>query len=261
MPTNFQKREKQATQRDAARGHQKMNRLMGVVNYEQRMQARVGRTDAAFNSQPQAGWKKEWKITMSGKGTGKGDASIGPDVAWTDEQDWLQGSKACFDSRGPAPVTKEAGYPKTASSSAIPRGCTRGNAAAPARKPVGLLPSLPVLPEHVSRTAFLSYVEEADAQVQQALLEPSVQTDASDLHRYTRELAQALRVLTKPASASQKTQICKAMASVWDMRSNSAPQAGPPLSLAALAGALDSLTKCFCPGEVMPTPGSAVETP
>merc|ERR1711988_451188 len=85
------------------------------------------------------------------------------------------------------------------------------------------LPSLPVLPEQVSKMVFQKYLAEVNEQLQQALSDSRTQIDAGDLHRYTAEFANALRVLSKPASESQRTQICEAMASVWDMRSNCAP--------------------------------------
>lgn len=255
MSTNFQKRGKQANQRDALRGQSAMDRLTGVVKHEQRMQAKSGQIAAAFNSQPQAGWKKEWKSGMASKGKGKGNASIGPDTAWTDEQAWLQGSKKCFDARGP----KDAGSLTTVSPSTRVWERTKIDGAASASKSARALPTLPVPPEQVSKTAFQKYVAEVNAQVQQALSDTRIQVAADDVQQYMAELAQALRVLTKPASAAQKTQICEAMASVWDMRSNAAPPTGPPLDLRALSEALGTLRKCFSSEEVMPVPVPASE--
>lgn len=246
MPTNFKKREKHTAQCDAVRGQQAMDRLRGVVRREQRMQAKSGtqQTAANFNSQPQAGWKKEWKTTMARKS----DSLIGPDATWTDEQGWLQGSSKCFDSRRPTTATKATGYP-SATSSGI----------SVATKPVSVMPSLPVLPEEVSRMTFQRYVAEVNAAVQHALLDSSVRPDSAELHRYTSELAWALRVLTRPAPASQKTQICEAMASVWDMRSNSALTTGAPLDLRALADALEALGKCCSSKELAQVPATVVE--
>jgi len=313
MPTNFQKREKRANQSDAVRGQRAMDRLTGVVKREQRFQAKSGTqaTDTTFNSQPQAGWKKEWKTTMASKV----NSSIGPDAAWTDEQAWLQGSRKCYDSRKPVPTTqtgrhpnvassgtmpvdgktgdrtasarqaagyasvassatapgdcktgdrtasakKSAGYPSVASSATAPGDCKTGDGTALARKSASALPSLPVLPEQVSRTACQKYVVEVNAAIQHALLDPSIRADTDELHRYTAELAGALRVLTKPAPASKKTQICEAMASVWDMRSNSAPTTGAPLDLRTLADALEALEKCCSSEDVMQAPASTVE--
>lgn len=263
MSTNFKRRDKHSTQCDAIRGQQAMNRLTGVVKYEQRVQAKSESFSATFNSQPQAGWKKDWKSTMAGKGKAKGDASIGPDASWTDEQSWLQGSRKCFDSRRSVSATKEAGYPSTASSSTVPEDCVKAGRTASAGESGGALPSLPVLPKvlpkEVSRKAFRAYIAEVNSVIQQSLCNPGNQADAEDLLRFTAELAQALRALTKPASVSQKTQICEAMAPVWDMRSNSAPPAGAPSDLRALAGVLDTLGNCFCSEETMPVSASAAK--
>jgi len=285
MPTNFQKREKRANQSDAVRGQRAMDRLTGVVKREQRFQSKSGTqaTATTFNSQPQAGWKKEWKTTMASKV----NSSIGPDAAWTDEQAWLQGSRKCYDSRKPVPTTQTgrhpnvassgtmpvdgktgdrtasarqaAGYASVASSATAPGDCKTGDGTALARKSASVLPSLPVLPEQVSRTACQKYVVEVNAAIQHALLDPSIRADTDELHRYTAELAGALRVLTKPAPASKKTQICEAMASVWDMRSNSAPTTGAPLDLRTLADALEALEKCCSSEDVMQAPASTVE--
>jgi len=238
MPTNFKKREKQAAQSDAIRGQQAMNRLTGVVRREQRMQAKSGsrQTDTTFNSQPQVGWKKEWKTTLAGKA----DSSNGPDTAWTDEQAWLQGSGKCYDSRRPVPATKAAGDPSIAFSGKVPAACTSGGVSTSTRKSASILPSLPVLPEQRSRTEVQKYLAEVTAALQCAVLDSSIQPDADELRWYTAEFALALRELTKPAPVSQKARICEAMASVWDVRSNSAPTTGAPVDLRALADALET---------------------
>eukprot|EP00746_Dinoflagellata_sp_MGD_P019875 gnl/MRDRNA2_/MRDRNA2_146228_c0_seq1.p1 gnl/MRDRNA2_/MRDRNA2_146228_c0~~gnl/MRDRNA2_/MRDRNA2_146228_c0_seq1.p1 ORF type:complete len:273 (-),score=64.00 gnl/MRDRNA2_/MRDRNA2_146228_c0_seq1:225-1043(-) len=265
MPTNFKKREKHTTQCDAARGQQTMGRLVKVAQYEQRMQAKTTtpQRDASFNSEPQAGWKREWKNTTSRKE----DSSTAVDAAVVDEQDWLQGSRKCFDMRKAAPTMKAAGYPGNASSStgdtrkAVPimkaaeypgsASSSRvtvdsptGDLTASAKEAARILPSLPALPAQVSRSSFQNYVTEVDAAVKHALLQPSMRDDTDALRHYTEELAQALRALSKPAPAAQKTKICEAMAPVWDMRSNSAPTTGAPLDLRVLTDALEALRTC-----------------
>ena len=99
MPTSRQRREQHATRSDAARGQQVMDRLVRVVQREQ------GQPQGAqsFNSQPQAGWRREWKTAAA-----KGGPVLGPDLAWADDQSWLQGSKICFDSS--VTTSKAAGY-------------------------------------------------------------------------------------------------------------------------------------------------------
>ena len=74
-----------------------MDRLVRVVQREQRQPQGT----QSFNSQPQAGWRREWK-------TAKGGSLLGPDLAWADDQSWLQGSKKCFDSS--VTTSKAAGY-------------------------------------------------------------------------------------------------------------------------------------------------------
>ena len=106
MPTSRQKREQHASRCDAARGQQVMDRLVRVVQREQRLQAQPGVPDNVnFNSQPQAGWRREWKTAAAQKG-----ALMGPDLAWTDDQSWLQGSKACYDVGQTCPSARAAGY-------------------------------------------------------------------------------------------------------------------------------------------------------
>lgn len=126
MPTSRQKREQHATRNDAARGQQVVNRLVRVVEREQRLaNPRTGHgrghgegegsgpSYANFNSQPQAGWKKEWKAAHVPRAPHPRLAvdSLGPDLAWTDDQSWLQGSKKCFElSKGAVAAAKAAGY-------------------------------------------------------------------------------------------------------------------------------------------------------
>jgi len=257
MPTNFKKREKHITQCDAARGQQTMGRLTRVVQYEQRMQNKTTtpKTNASFNSQPKAGWKKEWKNTT----TCKVGSSSGFDANLVDEQDWLQGSRKCFDTCKAVPTMKAAGYPGIVSSSPGEVGCSTAAATASAKKAASILPSLPALPEQVSRTSFQTYVAQVDAAVNHALLQPGIWHDTDALRRYTEELAQALRTLTKPAPPEQKTQICEAMAPVWDMRSNSAPATGAPLDLRVLADALGALGTCCSSEKVTQESSNAVE--
>lgn len=246
MPSNFKKSGKLASQCDAARGQQTMQRLTRVVQQEQRQQAKVGthQSDATFNSQPQAGWKKEWKSTLAHKG----DPSMRPDAAWTDDQAWLQGAKKCYDLRKTVPATKVDETPSVASSGIAVSGYTTSESMTSAGEGARILPPLPVLPETVSRSTFQQYVTEVRAAVQNALPQSSVQADSDMVCRYVRELAQALRVLTKPAPDSQKTRICDAMACVWDMRSNSPPASGAPLDLRMLEDALEALGKCCSSG-------------
>ena len=110
MPTSRQKREQHATRCDSSRGQQVMDRLVRVVQREQRLQATSeqgaapGPPPANFNSQPQPGWRREWKKQTAQKGTG---SLI--DLSWADDQSWLQGSKACFDQRKAAGK----GYPSS----------------------------------------------------------------------------------------------------------------------------------------------------
>mmetsp|Transcript_59148 Transcript_59148/g.118370 ORF Transcript_59148/g.118370 Transcript_59148/m.118370 type:complete len:258 (+) Transcript_59148:84-857(+) len=256
MPTNFQKREKRADQSDAARGQKVMARIVGVVQHEQRMQEKSGAQYVSFNSKPQAGWKKEWKTTMARKG----DPLTGPDSTWTDEQSWLQGSKKCFDSKQTIPATNAAGYPRGAPFGTVPVVRSTGSTTAVARKPCGILPTLPNVPEQVSRTAFEKYVAEVNAALQQALSEPSGEADTPALHSYVKDLAQALRLLTKPAPVAAKAKICEAMAPVWDMRSNREPETGDALNLRALAIALDALDKSCSSKEVPQEPANVSET-
>ncbi|CAE7739028.1 hypothetical protein AK812_SmicGene33730 [Symbiodinium microadriaticum] len=224
MPTSRQKREQHATRCDASRGQQVMDRLVRVVQREQRLQATSGEQNANFNSQPTPGWRREWKTAAAQNGS-----LMGPDLSWADDQSWLQGSKACFDVQS---SRKAAGYPSPTASAA--------------RKPS--MPSLPALPKQISRASFQKYVAEVQVGVQQALLGPA--PDAAELRRYTEELAQALRALTKPAPAATKARISEAMASVWDMRSNCA--AKPEADLRALASALEALDKCSLTQEPAP---------
>ena len=103
MPTSRQKREQHATRCDASRGQQVMDRLVRVVQREQRLQATSGEQNANFNSQPTPGWRREWKTAAAQNGS-----LMGPDLSWADDQSWLQGSKACFDVQS---SRKAAGYP------------------------------------------------------------------------------------------------------------------------------------------------------
>eukprot|EP00928_Gymnodinium_smaydae_P072952 TRINITY_DN56225_c0_g1_i1.p1 TRINITY_DN56225_c0_g1~~TRINITY_DN56225_c0_g1_i1.p1 ORF type:complete len:258 (-),score=31.90 TRINITY_DN56225_c0_g1_i1:53-826(-) len=256
MPTNYKKREKLSSQCDAARGNQAMNRLVGVVRYEQRLQAKSGvqQQDASFNSQPQAGWKKDWKSTMSQKGY-----AAGLDVTRADEQDWLQGSRTCYDTKRAAPASTASGYPGQTSSSP---GRVSSDAAASvvaAKKNDSTLPAPPALPEQISKASFQKYVEEVNAALAHTLSQSGIGIDADALTQYTRELAQSLRVLSKPAPAIQKTKICEAMAPVWDMRSNCPSVTEDPLDLRALKDALEALQKSFSFGDAI-QPASNVDS-
>jgi len=247
MPTSRQKREQHATRCDSSRGQQVMDRLVRVVQREQRLQATSeqgaapGPPPANFNSQPQPGWRREWKKQTAQKGTG---SLI--DLSWADDQSWLQGSKACFDQRKAAGT----GYPSTSTDHRP--GPTASAAATAARKPS--MPSLPARPQQISKASFEKYVAEVRVGVQQALLDPA--PDATELRRYTEELAQALRTLTKPAPASTKARISEAMAPVWDMRSNCATK--PEADLRVLASALEALEKsCRLAQEATPESGNS----
>ncbi|CAE7780856.1 unnamed protein product [Symbiodinium sp. CCMP2592] len=236
MPTSRQKREQHATRCDASRGQQVMDRLVRVVQREQRLQATSGeQATSNFNSQPQPGWRREWKTAQNQKGS-----FMGPDLSWADDQSWLQGSKACF---------LQSGYPSSTSTDHRP-GPTASTAATAARKPS--MPSLPARPQQISKASFEKYVAEVRVGVQQALLDPA--PDATELRRYTEELAQALRTLTKPAPASTKARISEAMAPVWDMRSNCATK--PEADLMALASALEVLEKSCSLAKEEATPES-----